>query len=597
MTRRVGAFPLSGETTRFCVWAPWSTRVEVRLGAGAPIGLESRGDGYHAADLDGCPVGTRYRFILDTEHELPDPASRSQPDGVHGPSEVIDLGQHRWADVGYRPRPLWQFVISEIHTGTFSGAGTFDAAMDELDELVAVGINAVEIMPVAQFPGRRNWGYDGAFPFAVQNSYGGAAGLQRLVDACHQRGLAAILDVVYNHLGPEGNVLGTFGPYFTDRYRTPWGPAVNFDGPDSDEVRSYFLDNARQWFSDFHFDALRLDAVHEIIDRTATPFLAALSRQSATLSEALGRPCHLLAESADNDPRVVTTTAAGGLGMDAQWNDDFHHALHTSLTTERSGYYADYTGPDDLARAMDEGFVYQGQHSTFRQSAHGAPSNMVAPERFVLFAQNHDQIGNRPGGDRLVTLVSTEQARLAAAVLLLSPGLPLLFMGEEYGETAPFPYFIDHGDPALTEAVLAGRAREFAPLAEPGHPLDASAEATFEAAKLDRSRRAKPEHAALWELHRDLIALRGAVPALQRSARSEARAWASGGVVTLRRAHEHGNVVALFNFSERPAEGRLPQAAMWIDLLAPDTAARVADAAVALGPWGFGVYRDVSPAS
>jgi maltooligosyltrehalose trehalohydrolase len=500
---------------------------------------------------------------------------------------VVDLSAQRWSDEHYRPRPRWDHVMYELHVGTFTAAGTFDAAVDELDGLVELGVSAVEVMPVAQFPGTRNWGYDGVFPFAVQNSYGGPAGLQRFVDACHQRQLAVFLDVVYNHLGPEGNVLDAYGPYFTDRYRTPWGPALNFDGPGSDQVRHYFLANATQWFCDFHLDGLRLDAVHEIADRTAIPFLAELSDRAAALAEVLGRPCTLVAESSDNDPRLVTGRDAGGLGVDAQWNDDFHHALHVALTGESGGYYTDYDGPSDLARAMAEGFVYQGQHSRFRQRRHGGPSGALAPERLVVFAQNHDHIGNRPGGERLSSLVPADRARLAAALVLLAPGIPLLFMGEEYGEIAPFPYFVNHGDPELIAAVRQGRAREFADLAEVGQQFDPADEATFRAAVLDRSLRDKRDHAALWELHRQLIALRRATPALRRSARPQARAWAAGPVLTLVRAHPEGTVIALFNLSPEEAATPVPAGpGPWVNLLDPVPGT---PPPARLAPWGFTV--------
>ena len=526
MSPAVGATPLDASTTRFVVWAPHHERVRLRLlGPERIIELEAGLDGYHSTTAK-CGVGTCYYYLLGGK-QYADPASRSQPEGVHGPSEVVDLGAYEFADSSYRPRPLWDHVIYELHVGTFSAEGTFEAVVAELDDLAELGVSAIEIMPVAQFPGRRNWGYDGVFPFAVQNSYGGYAGLQRLVDACHARHLAVMVDVVYNHLGPEGNVLGEYGPYFTDRYATPWGKAVNFDGPGSDQVRSYFIENARQWFRDFHVDALRLDAVHEIIDRNATTFLEELARQTGELSGLLGTPCQLIAESADNDPRLVTPAQAGGIGLDAQWNDDFHHALHSAVTGERSGYYLDYGPVDDLARAMNEGFVYQGEYSRFRGRSHGAASIGIAPERFVIFAQNHDHIGNRPRGDRLVTMISRPQSRLVAALVLLSPGVPLLFMGEEYGETAPFPYFIDHGDADLIQAVRKGRAEEFASLADEGQLFDPADESTFTAARIDRRLRRDGHHRNLFELTGDLIALRRQNPALRRSARTDARARAT----------------------------------------------------------------------
>jgi maltooligosyltrehalose trehalohydrolase len=392
----------------------------------------------------------------------------------------------------------------------------------------------------------------------VQHSYGGPAAFQRFVDAAHQRDIAVVLDVVYNHLGPEGNVLGAYGPYFTDRYRTPWGTAINFDGPGSDQVRRYFVENALTWFRDFHVDGLRLDAVHGIVDPTATPFLVELSEATEQLSTLVGRRFDLIAESADNDPRVVSPPALGGLGLDAQWNDDFHHALHAALTGEHLGYYADFGDVGPLARSMSEGFVYQGQYSRHRSRRHGASSTAIEPERFVIFAQNHDHVGNRPQGDRLASIVGPDALRLAAAVLLLSPGVPLLFMGEEYGETAPFAYFVDHGDPELRDAVRRGRREEMTGLGWSDETADAVDERTFRAAVLDRSLRFAPGHAELWTLHRSLIELRRSHSALARSARHQAQAYAQGDVVTLTRSDSAESVCSLFNFSAVEAVTRLP---------------------------------------
>jgi len=606
-THPVGAVPLASGETRFLVWAPAATRVRVQLATPEQrtADLVPVGGGYHRGDVARCGPGDRYRFVLDDGPALADPASRSQPEGVHGPSEIVDLGAYRWGDAGYRPRPLWQHVIYEIHVGAFTEGGTFDSAIAELDDLVALGVTAVEPMPVAQFPGRRNWGYDGAFPFAVQDSYGGPHALQRFVDACHRRGLAVVLDVVYNHLGPEGSVLSDYGPYQTDRYRTPWGAAINFDGPCSDEVRAYFLQNARQWFADFHVDALRLDAVHGIVDRTATPFLVDLARTSAGLEEQLLRPCALIAESADNDPRTLVPAHCGGLGMDAQWNDDFHHALHAALTGERAGYYADFGRVEDLARAMDEGFVYQGEYSLHRRRRHGAPSGGIEPERFVLFAQNHDHVGNRPRGERLAALVDGDRLRLAAALLMLAPGVPLLFMGEEYAETAPFPYFVDHEDPGLLAAVRRGRAAEMA-VELGGEPPDPSAEATFRSAVLRRHLRREGGHRRHWALHRALIALRAEHPALARSTRTQASAQATGPLLQLLRRHPLGTVVALFNVGGERSGTLLPEppggGGSWRRLLdstaeevggtggGPLPAECPGSAALRLAPWAFCAY-------
>jgi maltooligosyltrehalose trehalohydrolase len=587
----LGAQPIE-EGTLFHVWAPTRQSVAVHLtDSDETVELENVGGGYFDATVENCRAGSRYRYVLDGKDEFADPASRSQPDGVHGPSEVIDLGNFEWDDTTYHQRPLWDHVLYEVHIGTFSDGGTFDSAIDELDDLVALGVSALEIMPVAQFPGQRNWGYDGVFAFAVQNSYGGPHALQRFVSACHRKGLAVVLDVVYNHFGPEGNILDNFAPYFSDHYSTPWGRALNFDGAGSDAVRAFFLENARQWFEDFHVDALRLDAVHAILDQSAIPFLGELAQRSTDLGEKLGRRCDLIAESAANDPRVVTELDRYGLGMDAQWNDDFHHSLHVALTGERSSYYADYNGTADLARAIDEGFVLQGTYSPFRQHRHGAPSTSLAPERLVVFAQNHDHIGNRPRGDRLATMLSDEQCRLAAALVLLGANIPLLFMGEEYGELAPFPYFVDHSDPELIEAVREGRAREFADVAAQGHlydPIDAS---TFEIARLDRSLRSQGHHRDLWLLYRDLIELRREVPALHRSPRECARAWNNDNVITMVRTHIEGDVVVVFNVSPYPTSTRLPIGKLWRGLFNAAGPEAPVDDVVALSAWGFCVYQ------
>lgn len=590
VTRALGARPLDESTTEFRVWAPHHRRVALALGhSSTTIALEPLGDGYFGVVTREAPVGTRYRYLIDDD-PYGDPASLFQPEGVHGPSQVVDLTGHAWADDAYRQRPLWDHVIYELHVGTFSPAGTFDGALEFVDSLIDLGVSALEIMPVAQFPGRRNWGYDGVFPFAVQNSYGGPLAFQRFVDTCHQRGLAVILDVVYNHLGPEGNALRHFAPYFTDRYRTPWGDALNFDGEDSNEVREYFWRNARQWFEDFHVDGLRLDAIHSIADQSAIPFVAELARRTQDLSETLGRTCDLIAESGANDPRVVTSLSAGGIGMDAQWNDDFHHSLHVAMTGEHTGYYVDYSGVDDLALSLDEGFVLQDTPSAFRGRRHGAPSGHLAPERFVVFSQNHDQIGNRPLGDRLISTIPAEHYGLIAALVILSPNIPLLFMGEEYGETAPFPYFVDHSDPTLIEAVRVGRAHEFEEIASASELFDPSDPATFDAARLDHSLLADPPHRELFDHYRQLIGLRRATPALRHSSRSQARSWSEGNVITLVRSHEEEDVVILYNVGASQESAWLPTRAAWRDLVEMDDQ-REFSGVVTMDPWSYRVFR------
>jgi maltooligosyltrehalose trehalohydrolase len=548
---RVGAEARDGGV-EFRVWAPRHERVEVAITGPVPAryALTPEGRGYHAAFVEWLGPDVRYRYALGDEL-LPDPASRAQPDGVHGDSALV-APAWQWSDPEWTGHAITEYVISEIHIGTFTEAGTFDAAIEHLDALRDLGITAVELMPVAQFPGARNWGYDGVFPYAVQSTYGGADGLRRFVDACHVRNLSVVLDVVYNHLGPEGNVLGRFGPYFTDRYRTPWGDALNFDGRGSDEVRNYFVENARHWVDDFRIDALRLDAVHAIADPSAYPFVEELIDAVHALGEAQGRHVWVIAESANNDARLITPKPHGGLGCDAQWNDDFHHALHALITGERDHYYADFGALADLATAYREGFVYANRYSAFRGHRYGRSAAGLPGQRFVVFAQNHDQIGNRAAGDRLSVDVDDARLRLAAAATLLAPFLPLLFMGEEWGATNPFPYFVDHGDPALVEAVRRGRRAEFAAFHGPHDPPDPAAFETFASARLDRSRRDEGPHKAVLEWHRDLLTLRRERAALQRlePAEVDTRVFEAERVLVVTRVVPGDAVVVVLGFDD-----------------------------------------------
>ncbi|MCU1430409.1 MAG: malto-oligosyltrehalose trehalohydrolase [Actinomycetia bacterium] len=518
--RLPGAHVVRGRT-RFSVWAPNHDRVQLALDGGESVEMVPRVDGWFDVSLDGERHGVRYRYRVG-EQDLADPASRFQPDGVDGPS-AVHAPRFEWSDVGWRGRPLHDYVISEVHIGTYTDDGTFDAAIAHLGELVDLGVTAVELMPVAQFPGARNWGYDGVFPYAVQNTYGGPDSLKRFVDAAHRLGLCVVLDVVYNHLGPEGDVLREFGPYFTDRYRTPWGDALNFDGPESDPVRAFFVHNARQWVLEFHIDALRLDAVHAIVDGSAYPFVEQLAAAVHEVAHESGRHVYTIAESAENDARVIREPRQGGIGCDAQWSDDFHHALHALLTGEAAEYYADFGLVSDLSTAFRDGYTFEGRYSRFRRRTFGRSAAGIPGERFVVFAQNHDHIGNRARGERLSALIDTDGLKVAAATVLCSPFVPLLFMGEEYGESAPFPYFVSHSNPALVDAVRRGRQAEFAQFhaADGADGADGAErvpdpqdEATFRMAILDRRQREKEPHAALLDWHRDLLTMRRAVPAL-----------------------------------------------------------------------------------
>ncbi|HVW80472.1 MAG TPA: malto-oligosyltrehalose trehalohydrolase [Mycobacteriales bacterium] len=545
-TYPLGASRVGNHEWRFTVWAPHTEHLSVRIedpGDGREVALERFAHGYFSGVVSDLGAEPRYRFVWDG-NALADPASRRQPEGVHGPSQAFDVSTHAWNDDGFVAVPARDLVIYELHIGTFSDEGTFDAAVEHLDDLAALGINAVEPMPIAAFPGVRNWGYDGVFPYAVQESYGGPAGFQRFVDACHQRGLAVILDVVYNHLGPEGAVHASYGPYLTETYATPWGAAMNFSEAGSDEVRRYFRDNALMWLRDFHVDGLRFDAVHGIVDPTASPFLRETTTAVAELSMQLGRQLVTIAESGDNNPLVVTPAANGGFGFRQQWNDDFHHALHALLTAERDGYYRDYGRLEQLATAYRHGFVFRGEYSEFRGRRHGVTTPPVPPDHLVVFAQNHDQVGNRADAARLATLVAPEQAQLAVAALLLAPNIPMLFMGEEYAAKTPFPYFVDHSDADLLEAVRKGRAAEFGRDAD---ELDPAAEATYLAAKLDRSQRESAEGAAMLRLVQRLLELRRSVPLLHDPA-AETEVEVAGDTLVLRRRRDGDEVVVTLHF-------------------------------------------------
>ncbi len=460
--------------------------------------------------MEDAGHGTDYWYSLDGADPVPDPRSAWQPDGVHGPSRVFDPSLHRWDDGSWAGRDVRGAVFYELHVGTFTDEGTLDSAVARLDHLVQLGVDVVSLMPVAAFPGRWGWGYDGVDLYAVHEPYGGPEALQRFVDACHGRGLAVCLDVVYNHLGPSGNYLHGYGPYFTDKHHTPWGQAVNLDDDDSEQVRRFVVDNALRWFRDFHVDALRLDAVHALVDDSPTHLLAQLSDETASLAADLGRPLGLVAESDLNDARMVTPTSRGGLGMTAQWNDDFHHAVHALTTGERQGYYVDFGEYTTLAKVLTSVFLHDGGRSTFRDADWGVPvdRSAVGGHAFLAYSSDHDQVGNRAVGDRPSQNLSPGVLAAAAALTLTSPFTPMLFMGEEWGSATPWQFFTDHGEPDLAESIREGRRREFAEHGWAAEVPDPQDHATRDASVLDWDEIAAQPHQRLLAWHRELISLR-----------------------------------------------------------------------------------------
>jgi maltooligosyltrehalose trehalohydrolase len=504
MTRHVHGPTVLERGVRFSLWAPALEHVRVRID-GREHPLERSGDGWWQAEVPGARVGDRYSFVLPDGRSLPDPASARQPDGVHGPSQVWDPGRHAWRH-GFGGLPLEELVFYELHLGTFTGPGTLDAATDRLGDLAELGVTCVELMPVQPFPGERNWGYDGVSLRAVHEGYGGPDALQRFVDAAHGHGLAVCLDVVYNHLGPEGNYLPAFGPYFTNRHRSPWGDGIDYDGPASAPVRAFAIDAALRWVRDFRLDALRLDAVHAIADDGERHLVGALADAVATFARESGRRIHVVAESDLEDRKVVDPPPAGW-GCAAMWSDDFHHAVHALVTGERDAFLVDFGGVEPLARALARGFSFAGEPSRYRGKPWGTGTEGLAPARFVFCAQNHDQVGNRPLGERLTALVPRAALEPVATLMALGSGLPLLFMGEEYGEERPFLYFTSHSDPQLAKAVSEGRTSEHIAGSGPGREIpDPQAPATFERSKLTHRR--DGWHGALREHYRAMLALR-----------------------------------------------------------------------------------------
>lgn len=512
-----GARYLGARRCLFETWAPKAKTVEVHLVAPfeKTIPMEKGAGGLWRVVAESVEPGSRYYLRVDGS-DYADPATRFQPEGTAGPSEVVDE-QFAWSDSGWTGIALEEMVLYELHVGTFTPEGTFDAAIARLGALKDLGVNAVELLPVAQFPGHRNWGYDGVFFYAAQNTYGGPAGLKRFVDACHRHGMACVLDVVYNHVGPEGQTFYAFGPYFSDRYRTPWGPVLNYDGPGSDQVRRYFIENAVYWLEEFHMDALRLDAVSAIVDNSAQPFLGKLSDAVRAFAKRSGRLIYTMGETSKNDPRYVSPVSSGGYGLDSQWNFDFHHALHALLTGEDAGYLGDHGKIEHLARAYQDGFVYTGQYSPYWGRSHGAPADNVPSRRLIVYGQNHDESGNRPDGARWGTLLPFEGQKLAAAAVLLAPSVPMLFMGEEYGETRPFFYFTDHANKDLQRMVREGRREEMKGFGWKGEPsAEPDTAEAFERSILDWEKRSRGKGGILSGLYRKLIQLRKETAALAR---------------------------------------------------------------------------------
>jgi len=502
----------------FNVWAPRATKMAVKIGNALHPMTGPDHSGWWKAAVEEAGSGTDYAFLLDDDPKpYPDPRGLWQPHGVHGPSRLYDHKSFDWSDIHWQGPPLSGAVIYELHIGTFTAAGTFDAAIERLGYLFELGITHIELMPIVEFPGRHGWGYDGVALFAVNDLYGGPDGLKRFVDACHTHGLAVLIDVVYNHFGPVGNYTTKFGPYLTNRHCTPWGDAVNFEDVGSDQVRRFFCDNALMWMRDFHVDGLRLDAVHEFIDRSAIHFMEQLSTEVEILSAMLERRLVLIAESDLNDPRMVRPREAGGYGMDAQWSDDFHHALFTVLHKgdEGKGYYTDFGSFKKLAKALTSVFVYDGIYSRYRRRIHGRPVDGLSGHRFIGFIQNHDQVGNRATGDRLEQIIGIARSKVAAGVVLMSPFIPLLFQGEEFAASTPFQYFADHDDPAMAKAVLEGRKREFAAFGwNPDVIPDPEKTETFERSKLNWDEIHESTHGEMLEWFRQLIRLRRDSPSL-----------------------------------------------------------------------------------
>ena len=507
---KIGPFLLKNGEYEFKIWAPKAKELALKIIS--PVekitNLEKDESDYWTARIKDILPGTRYLYRINNSEEKPDPASHYQPDGVHAASEVVNHSLFYWTDTNWKGLELKDYIIYEIHTGTFTKEGTFESIIPKLEYLKELGVTAIELMPVAQFPGNRNWGYDGVYHYAPQNSYGGPEGLKKLINSCHNLKIAVILDVVYNHFGPEGNYTGKFASYFNPLYHSPWGDAINFDGPYSEPVRNYFIENALYWFSNFHIDALRLDAIDRIYDMSAEHLLLELAEKTKQLSNELGRKFYLIAESDLNDNKIIRPVSEYGYGIDAQWSDDFHHSIHSLLTGEEQGYYQDFGSAKDLINSINNTFVYTGQYSNYRKRRHGNSAMEMKPDQFVINIQNHDQVGNRAFGKRLSQLISFEETKLAAATLLISPYIPLIFMGQEYNEENPFLYFVSFNDQHLIEAIRKGRHEEFLSFNWKKEVPDPQSEHTFINSKLNWELVNEGQHNVLLNFYKYLIKIR-----------------------------------------------------------------------------------------
>jgi len=573
---------------RFKVWAPKPSTIGVKIESTVHP-MQKTAGGWWQADVENASAGTDYAFLVDgSEPAVPDPRSAWQPHGVHGSSRVVDHAAFTWTDAQWQSPPLASAILYELHIGTFTPEGTLEAAQLRLPYLKDLGITHVELMPVNAFPGNRGWGYDGVSLFATQQAYGGPEALKRFVNACHEHGLAVLLDVVYNHLGPAGNYLGKFGPYFTHLHNTPWGDAVNLEDAGSHEVRRFFCDNALMWLRDYHFDGLRLDAVHAYMDRSAIHFMEQISTEVRALEAETGKYYVVIAESDLNDPRLVKAPEAGGYGMDAQWSDDFHHSLVTVLTGDCSGYYSDFGTMADLAKSFKSVFVYDGIYAPHRDRIHGRPIEGLPAWRFLGYSQNHDQVGNRARGERLCHLVNTGRAKIAAALVLTAPFVPMLFQGEEWAASSPFQYFTDHEDAELGMLVSEGRKKEFAAFGwNPDDIPDPQDERTFLRSKLNWEEQTNAQHAEMLDWYRQLIVLRKNHPELTDGALKEMKVEYSEEEKWL--AMRRGNLEIVVNLRNQPLQRQIPPTSKL--LLSSNAAIKIDQASLNLPPDSVAILK------